>query len=208
MNQTPAEVAQEEQLGFAAWTKEISWCCRWQGIFNMMALRPLQVELEENSVFIEGAWPLNAWFLVCRMPLNTGASSHVLLDPRRLWLASRFWPKNIANPRNNPAQLFFAKEKAKENEEKARESAEKALALAKIAQENEEKAKEKEENARKSEKKALELAKIATRNEEKAKKNEAEALRLAKIAKQNAENALFYSQAADASARGQKLSVK
>lgn len=116
-------------------------------IFHMMTLRPLQVELEENSVFIEWAWPLNAWFLVCRMPLNTGASSHVLLDPRRLWLASRFWPKNTANPRQNEVQLFFANLKRKANEEKAAELAHNAAIYAIKARVSETQAKLNEERA-------------------------------------------------------------
>ena len=54
----------------------------------------------------------------------------------------------LPNPRRNPAELFFANLKAKENEEKAAEN---------------------EGNARKLAKKALELAKIAKKNEEQAR---------------------------------------
>ena len=64
-----------------------------------------------------------------------------------LVFANQVWPKNIANPRHNSAELFFANLKAKENEENARKSEKKALALAEIAKQNEEKAQSNEARA-------------------------------------------------------------
>ena len=81
-----------------------------------------------------------------------------LLDPGRLWLASRFGLKIIANLRKNPAQLFFANLKATNNEEKAQKLAKEAHKFA--------------EEAHKFAEEAITSAEIARRNEEKAQSNE------------------------------------